>query len=1440
MTDRGIRKGKKQMNKKLTKIAGLSLGIAMAIGVGVALSRGEREVEGVKATDIPAANLSSSSECTVNGTAGVKANKAADATITVPKAAGNCNVTFHAAAWNKEGVAHNVTYTNATSTTASITMTADTNVAGSSSDFTLAGSEATYAFTIALTQTDPSANMVINIAGVSNKRFVVWGASYESAVAKVLDHIELDTTGVKTVYETGETLDTTNLTVTAYYESGDPEVVTAKAEASADLSTAGDKDVTVSYTENGVTKSATYPITVNAAKTLKSVAISGQATATKDGDWNLDSLVVTGTATDDTSMGDITDKCLLSSSNSTGTIGEQHITVHVNYKEGTWEGDVEDVEAYVADIPLSSPLDIGANGKQADKTTDVVWSGNVQYAYLNRVSYTLSATSFTYTGNIGSSDSHTDWRIYRSESASITLSVDEEYEITKVIPTFAVKDNGALYDANNTLVESGKEYVYGLGNSLTLHVDGGNNTSQTNGKVFFKTITVEYRAAAGKTLRSIEIQEQPTTTVYNVGEDFDPAGMVVVAHYDGDRSGIITDYDWSPKTIAADTTKVVISYTEDGVTKTADVDITIKTIENVTGISAAPSTMWKGQSLNLEEIILTATYNDGSETTVHPTSYEVDALTVADEVDITYTFNGATGTKSVNSKIQVKDANRFVKASEIRPYEEFVFYSEGGIMNILGNGNYNLDYYNVNDKGLIVDDDHLIVDASNNVKLYTTFYLIPVTTGDKAGKYIVANHYSRGQTIYLDRDSNTRLGVINHIDERTCYFTLEFDEVTGEMYLSHENTPAQVLRRNGTHGFNCYDKTNINMKPVYAYYKDSFDPYVSIEPSSFAGVQNQYVDVYMNYQHQESVPTPVVESGKESLVNVELLSIYSTSTTKVYRVTLLEEGEGYIDFGSERFTFSAAADTVESIAIKTPPTKLTYDIGEEFDKTGLEVEATYASGKTEVIGNALIDVSGFDSSAKATNQKVTLTYATKTAFVYVNIVPTVCNIAYDDSEVRKTYYVGDTVDDFDRDGLKVYNVYTDGSRVETTSWELLYFDTSAPTDHIMIVFADPNYPDYSSGFYIEVLAVADDHLRVVPPTKTEYVVGQELAEAGMEVYLVKNNGDETQLKATQYEIEGFDTSTAGSFEATVKYKDNNEIVGKFAYTVVDKVITQANISQGPKQDYFVGETVPTDQWHIHVWYNDGTDRALEASEYQVEYPDMSTPGEKTINISIPNPNGEPNPIVKQFLITVHAIQLESIHITQFPTKTEYWAGEELDLTGLKVKKRMNNTDESWLNVEDLVLTGYDMNTPGNQTVTVSYTEDGITKSDTFNILVKEVTLDSIAVTTKPEKLTYYVGEELDLTGIVVTGTYSDGHTAEITNFTNDPVNMDEVGTATVTIRVGDKMTTFDIEIVNRPAPAKRGCGGSIAATSALLSLVAVGGIALISLKKRKKNNINRY
>gem|GEM_PF-3062686 len=84
---------------------------------------------------------------------------------------------------------------------------------------------------------------------------------------------------------------------------------------------------------------------------------------------------------------------------------------------------------------------------------------------------------------------------------------------------------------------------------------------------------------------------------------------------------------------------------------------------------------------------------------------------------------------------------------------------------------------------------------------------------------------------------------------------------------------------------------------------------------------------------------------------------------------------------------------------------------------------------------------------------------------------------------------------------------------------------------------------------------------------------------------------------------------------------------------------------------------------------------------------------------------------------------------------------------------------------------------------------------------KILLLDSIAITEPPAKTTYFVGDTLDLTDMVVTATYSDASTEIITNYSTDPADgaiLDNVGTTTVTISYteGDvaKTTSFTITV----------------------------------------------
>lgn len=77
-----------------------------------------------------------------------------------------------------------------------------------------------------------------------------------------------------------------------------------------------------------------------------------------------------------------------------------------------------------------------------------------------------------------------------------------------------------------------------------------------------------------------------------------------------------------------------------------------------------------------------------------------------------------------------------------------------------------------------------------------------------------------------------------------------------------------------------------------------------------------------------------------------------------------------------------------------------------------------------------------------------------------------------------------------------------------------------------------------------------------------------------------------------------------------------------------------------------------------------------------------------------------------------------------------------------------------------------------------------------------VTLVSIAVTTLPTKITYAIGDELDITGMVVTGTYSDSSTKVETVTTDNVTGFDsaEAGEKTCTVTVSGKTATFTVTV----------------------------------------------
>jgi hypothetical protein len=92
--------------------------------------------------------------------------------------------------------------------------------------------------------------------------------------AATLVSIAITTQPTKTTYTVGESLDTAGMVVTATYSDNSTAAVTGYTTSGFNNNTAGTQDVTVSYTDGGVTKTATFSVTINPATGDGSVTIT--------------------------------------------------------------------------------------------------------------------------------------------------------------------------------------------------------------------------------------------------------------------------------------------------------------------------------------------------------------------------------------------------------------------------------------------------------------------------------------------------------------------------------------------------------------------------------------------------------------------------------------------------------------------------------------------------------------------------------------------------------------------------------------------------------------------------------------------------------------------------------------------------------------------------------------------------------------------------------------------------------------------------------------------------------------------------------------------------------------------------------------------------------------------------------------------------------------
>ena len=504
------------MNKLFTKVATLCVGLAMATGVGVAVSAGRKDVSPAQADAATMAPGTNGSECTVNGNDGIKvgtSKKGGDMTITV--GSGATSLSFYAAAWNGvSGLSLNLTMTVGSATTTSFALTADSGVSNNS-PFTLSGTESSYLFTTDLSNV--TSESVITLESSIAKRFVVWNATYE-ADSKTLSSISVS--GYTTSFTVGDTFSFGG-TVTAHYSDSTSANVTRSATFSGyNMSTAGNYTVTASYTEGAVTKTATYGITVSVpSKTLSSIAITTPPTKTSYEAGELfDSAGMVVTATfSDASTDPVTSSCTFSPSGALTTSDDQ-ITVSYTYA-GTTKTATQAITVTAASSITLDPT----------VTTTFPYQG-----------ITLSVSN-------GVLDNGTDYRVYKGATITVTSTVGDIASISLTYVSTSYDGGGwaSSYSPNASTWTSPAA------------------TSGSSGEQARITLIV-IKLASSDPVQSLSITGSMTKTTYNQNEAWDPTGFTVNAYYESAPStpvDVTSEVQWSysPETTASTSTTSVVA-----------------------------------------------------------------------------------------------------------------------------------------------------------------------------------------------------------------------------------------------------------------------------------------------------------------------------------------------------------------------------------------------------------------------------------------------------------------------------------------------------------------------------------------------------------------------------------------------------------------------------------------------------------------------------------------------------------------------------------------------------------------------------------------------------------------------------------------------------------------------------------------------------------------
>ena len=345
--------------------------------------------------------------------------------------------------------------------------------------------------------------------------------------------------------------------------------------------------------------------------------------------------------------------------------------------------------------------------------------------------------------------------------------------------------------------------------------------------------------------------------------------------------------------------------------------------------------------------------------------------------------------------------------------------------------------------------------------------------------------------------------------------------------------------------------------------------------------------------------------------------------------------------------------------------------------------------------------------------------------------------------------------------------------------ESMYSGFDFENTWIVNAYANHPYPQLKSN--IQDLNETVTLIRVIAyPAKMDYLTGDELNMVGGMFEAIYISGKTDVIALSNEYITGYDPNVVGTQTLTVTYGGQTDT---FDINVAKRPeATSVTILTEPTQkEFVVGTKLDFAGATVKVEYDNNTNEVLDVTVDMTTGANINHMGTQTVTVTIDGCSDT-------FEIKVVPASISGITISTLPNKVVYIEGEKLDTTGLAIVANYTNGSEISI-ASGYTVSGYDANKTGEQTITVDF----VGKKATFTVTVVEKVLTNIEIQAKPKKLNYVVGEELDLTGMVVVASYETGELVIVDDYAVSGFDG-TAGSKVITVTYKGKSASFTVNV----------------------------------------------